>query len=347
MNPFGVISDLHFHNWSAFSSVDKNGLNSRLIRLTQQVARAAVAVKNAGGRHLFITGDVFHVRGSVAPSVLNPVLDVFEALCNQFEVHILPGNHDLEGKDASIIGSAVTSLMKVGCNVIGTEPETINSEVRMLPWYESLDELKTQMQDSVGKADYLMIHAPMNGVIRGLPETGLDPAWVASLGFKGVFSGHYHNHVAFPDDVYSVGAIAHHTWSDVGSKAGFLVVDPAMHNVHWVESTCPKFVELTPEMDIDEMKRLSDGNYVKVRIASSSMEDVAEIRLLLEASGALGVTVIAEPKSSSVARSSTSVSTGLTIEQNVASFVDRAGYSKPDAVKDAALSVLTAVQAVA
>lgn len=79
---YGVISDTHCHNWTTFGSTDANGVNTRLKIILNEITRAAEEVQAAGGTHLFHAGDLFHVRGSVAPSVLNPTLKCFKDIVN-------------------------------------------------------------------------------------------------------------------------------------------------------------------------------------------------------------------------------------------------------------------------
>lgn len=99
--PFGVCSDAHLHNWSAFSQTNTNGINSRLANILDQIYYAAQDTLAAGGKRLYITGDLFHVRGSVSPTVLNPAIDLFRKIYKELgiETRILTGNHDLESRD--------------------------------------------------------------------------------------------------------------------------------------------------------------------------------------------------------------------------------------------------------
>ena len=110
MKPYGLMADLHLHNWNAFASVGESGVNARLQLLLNEIRRCADEVKKAGGDTIVIAGDVFHVRGSIAPSVLNPTLDTLRHLISGgIRFVILAGNHDLEGKESNRIGSAITA----------------------------------------------------------------------------------------------------------------------------------------------------------------------------------------------------------------------------------------------
>lgn len=305
--PFGLLADLHLHSWSAFSTKLPSGVNSRLEMLLGEVERAALEVKAAGGDSLVFAGDVFHVRGSISPSVFNPVRD---RLNHIFETHgvrivIMPGNHDLEGRDSCRIGSAVTGLEGPGI-IVAQSKYGLARNMVLVPWVESIDELKLLLEklshDTPNRGDLdLILHAPIDGVLPGLPPHGLDARWLAALGFKRVFAGHYHNHKCLTPDleggVWSIGALAHHTWSDINSRAGFLIVHE--DRVEWRKSHLPEFIDLGKAAEFctpAELPGVVDGNYIRVRVESAKHSEVEKIRKELLDMGARDVIVQSEPK---------------------------------------------------
>ena len=57
-----LMSDLHFHNWSAFSTTNGNGVNSRLQIIMHEILRAIDVHEARGGdKVLVVAGDVFHL----------------------------------------------------------------------------------------------------------------------------------------------------------------------------------------------------------------------------------------------------------------------------------------------
>ncbi|MFH4134446.1 serine/threonine protein phosphatase, partial [Acinetobacter baumannii] len=190
--------------------------------------------KAMGGTHLYHTGDLFHVRGSISPSVLNPTIATYKVIQQLLgiKVRILAGNHDLEFREANRNGSAVTALEGIGCEIINETSLFLDERVAMIPWFQDVNELKSEIErvklqiNSMPSrsplrtietvSDWtLMIHAPVDGVIAGIPSHGLSATWLGSQGFKRVFAGHYHHHKDFGNGVYSVGALTHNSWSDV------------------------------------------------------------------------------------------------------------------------------------
>ena len=350
MKPYGIISDSHNHFWSAFSKVLPSGVNSRLRVLLDETKRCAAEVNKAGGDTLYHAGDLFHVRGSLTPSVLNPTLDCYREITESgIRVAIIPGNHDAEAKNVERVSSAVTSLEGVGCFVASGGNFLLRDGVVLVPWIENIDELKTQLiaaRDSLSESELkecdAIIHAPIDGVIPGLPDHGLSPEWLGDLGFKRVFAGHYHNHKSFPKGVYSIGALAHHTWSDIGSKAGFLIVKD--NNVQWFKSRAPEFIELNADDDSDELPLIVDGNYVRVKTTMTSAADIAGIRETLEGYGAAGVTVIAQKDASVVSRSDATVSAGSSVEASVSAFIKGASLDNPDKLLTRCMEILSAAK---
>lgn len=334
MKKYGLIADLHLHAWNVFSTVSPSGINSRLQILFDEVRRCADEVIAAGGNTICLAGDIFHVRGSLAPSVLNPTMDFFDHLIKDgLDVIIIPGNHDLEGKTSTRVSSAVTSLEKVGCKVAENPQYYADLNTLVFPWVEHINDLKSQLEDyelpagAVREETDLILHAPIDDVIPGLPAHGLTSEWLAKLGFKRVFSGHYHNHKDFGNGVYSIGAIAHHTWSDPGTKAGFLLVTD--DEVKFNKSHAPEFIDIDASMDEMEVSLAVDRNYVRAKINKSKTEDVEKLREFLIKSGAKGVVInaIREPVRT---RAVASLKAGSSVETSLGEYITKSDAIEAD-----------------
>lgn len=352
---YGIVSDIHFHGWSAFSHIRNDGVNSRLAISIDELKRAAAAVKHAGGKLLVITGDVFHVRGSVAPSVLNPVRDAFEEITRVMglQVLILPGNHDLEGKECDRIGNACEALRMPGV-IIANQPDIyLSNLLAVVPWFSTVEGLKEAIIKLKAKIESngtspeavdLLLHAPIDGVIAGLPPHGLTADWLASLGFMRVFSGHYHNHKDFGNGVYSVGALTHLTWGDVGSKAGFLIVDE--EKVKWHSTNAPMFTDVQEGEEWDVILERASGNFVRAKVREKpKASDIEEFRQQLLKSGAKGVRVdVIRTEGRKRDDTLTEVKgESLTLEESIGAFVKKKGYGERVAVE--AMKVLAEANA--
>lgn len=326
MTPYAILSDIHFHSWSAFSSQNEHGLNTRLLLLTDEVRRIAGELKKAGGNVIYLAGDIFHVRGNIAPSVQNPVVDMFKALIDDgFVIRAIPGNHDLEAKYASRMLSAVTALEGIGmqvCNETTAFAHFIGRDVMMMPWHEDLNELRKKLVEidpKERKGFDLILHAPLDGVLASISAHGLDPMWLSSLGFRNVFAGHYHHHKEAAPNVWSIGALAHHSWSDTGTKAGYLIVDEF---VHWKKSHLPEFIDIHKDMPKDEAELMAEGNYVRAKTGTLTMKEVQDLRDWLTGAGAKGV-IIQSVKEATKTRAESTVKAGESLRHSTGAFIEK------------------------
>jgi DNA repair exonuclease SbcCD nuclease subunit len=354
MSPYAILSDLHAHSWSAFSHVGEDGVNSRLALILTELDRACEAVIAAGGNQVFIAGDLFHVRGKIEPSVLNPVKERIRYWARErlIEFHIIPGNHDLENRESDKIGNAVRALEDKESNIhVYDEPEFVALDhgdvtVHMIPWCSSLADLKNKIDTATvpkyrEKVD-LIIHAPLNGVIKGIPDKGLDPEELSAMGFRNVFVGHYHNHKEAAPNVYSIGATTHQTWSDIGTKAGFLIVSD--EGVKWHCTNAPMFIELTGEEDDDEVPLKVDGHYVRVKMGEAKPGEINAIKKELADMGALGVVVHAITTKTPT-RTTATVKAGASIEESVTEFIDHKAFEESVKVKALCHDILSEARA--
>ena len=336
MIPYGVISDSHLHKWSVFSHVLPTRINSRLQGILDEIWRAAVAVRDAGGDTLIHCGDIFHVRGSIAPSVLNPAQDLFARIRTELGVQViaLAGNHDLEDNDSNALGNAAESLRGAGVQVISRRYIDHENHRLFVPYFHSQKQVRTEIEDWRVEAELndmfdisdwtLFLHAPLNGVIAGIPDNGFSARELADYGFKAVFCGHYHHHCVFDGNVCSVGPVTHQTFSDVGNKAGFVIVDGDTLSHH--PSNAPRFVDWQSDWDeLEEIEHIQ-GNYVRAKLESATNEEVEEVRAYLTERGAAGVQIIQVPKSEVSRDDAPSVAAGASVRVSVAEWCRNQDY---------------------
>ncbi|MET2951264.1 metallophosphoesterase [Vibrio owensii] len=302
---FGIASDSHLHNWGAFAT-EVDGLNSRLVEILDELLKAAKSVKEGGGKRLYHAGDLFHVRGSIAPSVLYPTIEAFQKISDMgIEVRILAGNHDLETNDSSAISNGVESLRTIKNVTVVSETQFFpDDKIVMVPWHnkpkeylEEIAKVSEELGEELSSYD-LMIHAPVDGVIDGLPSHGITAEDLELFGFNRVYSGHYHNHKEITSRVCSVGATTHQTWGDIESVAGYMLLTDLDEIVH-VPSEAPEFRDydsavITSE---DEAAEFCEGHYVRVRLGTATQSQIQKMReWLVNDCKAAGVLIQAQPK---------------------------------------------------
>ena len=306
---YGIISDTHCHNWSMFGGTRANGANSRLQIILDEIKRAAEEVKAMGGETLFHAGDIFHVRGTITPSVMNPVAETFHEISEMgVKLVLVCGNHDAEFRNSEELGSAISVLRGVGCLVANTP--MIYANAMLIPWQptkekflEAIKGLEPYMDDGYS----IICHAPLDGALeRFASSDSIHPDEIKEVAGKKlgrVFAGHIHNHKRIGDEpMWSVGAIAHHNWGDVGTKAGFMLVDEEKGDVKFRASHAPQFVELEADSTVEEALLMADGNYVRATVEDMTEAEIKDFRVQLENAGAKGVTIICHAKPQDVAQ---------------------------------------------
>lgn len=348
------ISDTHYHNFERFSRIvdDKagqKGVNSRLLDIIDATKEAVEKAKQNGIDTVVHGGDCFHVRGKISPTVLNPVIELYRWMIEDMgmSVYMIAGNHDLETRESDTLSNTATALASVGVNVIN---ETyINEELQcvFVPWHSSQSDLKQQLLDCATRfdvSDYTaVIHAPLNGVIKGIPDHGLEAKELNTIGFKRIMCGHYHNFVDF-GGVVSIGSLTHQSFSDITSTAGYILqMDDKLHHF---ETGAPKFVDLEYEdpTDQQEFEEIVYGNYVRVKLTDANETDIADMRDELDKAGALGSLITNIPTASATSTRSTKTTSGVTMQESVSEWVKGYGFSEhADDIEKAAVDLLNEV----
>jgi DNA repair exonuclease SbcCD nuclease subunit len=356
MKAYGIISDVHCHSWSQFSRILPSGLNSRLQDILDAVEFAAKHTLNSDGDTLYIAGDLFHVRGSVSPKVLNPVKDLFEKLTGQgLKIRVLTGNHDLESRDSESLSNACEALSPIdGVTVISSMQIFHDTNMVMIPWYDKLEDVRDYIDSAIEEivdlgddpSNYsLMLHAPLNSVLIGIPDHGFYAKQLAKYGFKHVFCGHYHNHKEFESNVFSVGALTHQTWSDVNTKAGHLIVDDVGRVQHF-ENQSPKFLDYDLGWDDDTAAESVKNQFIRVRLGEADDDEIQMIRDHIVGLGAKGCVVDAIPVPKGTATARTGVTAAghkaPTVRESISEWIkNNAAPSTAKEVDDLCADILT------
>lgn len=358
---YAVLSDIHAHAFTLFARTNHNGVNTRLDLILLEMERAADELLAAGGNTMIIAGDILHTRGQIDPEVLNPLRYTIEDILNKgIDIHAIPGNHDLKSAETNEVASSIQNLAQISLGgaqfKIHNRPTWLGSFGRcgigFVPWHNTKDglmnalaQIKMAAGDRADATD-VFIHAGIDGVLSGMPAHGLTHIELGAFGFRRVFSGHYHNHKDFGNGVVSIGATTHHNWGDVGTRAGFLLVNERDGSFQFRPTEAPRFIDISG-MDEDEMLLAVPGNYARFRGPAMTEQEVKDLREALVKMGALG-TSIEVPRNSQVARS-TKAAKAVTVEQSIEAFVKAAPPASvdPAAVIKRAIETLHETQAVA
>lgn len=324
MKPYGIVSDVHLNDWNMFATVDKFGRNTRLMGTISELNRGCNTLLEKGGETMICAGDWFHKRGSVSPEVFNPVRDFITKSVQQgIKWRGITGNHDLASRESVELQSSVAMLNGIeGFEFSHGVTFIEECGVVLFPWIdnpvkyrEAIAKWAEENPGIASKSD-LICHVGIDGTLRNMPDHGVSVEFFKKLPFKRVFSGHYHQHKDFGDGVYSIGATTHQTWGDVGTKAGFLIVEERTVKFH--ASHQPRFVVIDSDTPEEDIALEADGNYVQMKIGSATNKQIQEARKLLQDKGAKGVSIVAS--AAKTTERLTSVSSLSSIDDSVSEY---------------------------
>lgn len=299
-----VASDTHFHDFNFGSYVTPEGINSRLKATIDEFERGADELEQQGGRDIVITGDLFHVRGLIDPMVFNPVMHMFERLSKRgFRVHAIPGNHDLAEETATEVGNSFHAFTAIPNFKVYYQATYLTMEggvAVFFPWGRLHQTGISALADSLAvlpsQKITIFCHEGLSGVISGVNST-IDPSIFNLKEIKYVFSGHFHNHKRFDftcpngtPTVFSVGALTHQSFKDVGSLAGFLIVNNDEVEHH--PSQAPQFLDINFDLAGMLTEELEEyvGNFCRIPSDRSlRSEEVLALKTTLQNIGALRV----------------------------------------------------------
>jgi hypothetical protein len=177
-------------------------------------------------KNIIHLGDVFDNRKRIDINTLfKAKIDFFDVLlCEEIEMLIVLGNHDIYLRDTLHINSPRVLLREYNNISIITDPEQIGN-LGFVPWLTKTNAIDVKkFLDRTG-AEYLFGHFELNGYRMSKSQVcnhGMPPQILSK--FKGVYSGHFHSKNS-KGNIHYLGTQTQHTWEDAGEDKGFHVFD--------------------------------------------------------------------------------------------------------------------------
>jgi len=231
-------------------------------------------------------GDWHHVRESTNVRILDFSLQVAKAFTEKFKrgVYVILGNHDVYYKDRVDVHSLL-GFDKIFKNFhVFQQPEEFildNHKFLMLPWIESVEQLKSTVSLYSNRCDYIFCHADIKGVALNKftkLEHGLDQDDLQ--GYSKIYSGHIHIRQEAKNFNY-VGTPYEMDRGDSGNTKGFYVLELAKNKLEekFIENIySPKHIRLEMsdllEMTLPQVKNLFNNNFVDISIETSLSKKV-------------------------------------------------------------------------
>lgn len=344
-----IVSDIHFHNWSAYSK-QVEGMNSRLLDTIKATRQAFDFALNHDKVVLF-GGDLVHTRGSLIPSVFNQIVKLWQEYEQKgLKFYMIAGNHDSENIDAAKSKTALDSLESEGCRVVSQGSycfELPGYKVWAYAWVDDLDTLQETLirdNEKYDKKDVVLIHAAVGGFVPNISKT-LDPEFLYGLNCGYVFAGHIHKHGCYKNKVFSIGSLTQQNFGDMGKKCGFIYLGAGGVIQHF-EAKAPHFIDLNNIKKLDNSLLFANevkNSFVRLTLENVSEEHKQKLEKELKSMKPLELDIRYTPKMVS-ARKEILAEPKLSGVEVMVKYIDKQPFGHKEETKQAALKILEEVR---
>lgn len=210
-------------------------------------------------RSIIFLGDFYHDRKELSIKAIDSARIICEML-NDFNTHIICGNHDAYFKNTIDLNSLQTIDKFENINII-TKPTVIYDKIGLCPWSLNYRELNTKI---------LMGHFDIKDFKMNDSASSINGEDISSFkDYEIVLSGHFHT-ISMRDNVIFIGNMYGHNFNDVDATRGYWVFDDETLEMEFVEfEEAPKFIKVI-DMEYDETK--IKGNIIKVILTKEHSE---------------------------------------------------------------------------
>lgn len=242
-----LFSDVHLHNFPAFSATDPDtGLNTRLLDQLRVLAQIRDYCRKDDIEAVIFCGDLFHSRTKIDVDVLWAANWAMREIAEVTELYLLVGNHDQSAKDGSI--HSLDGLVNM-LGMVVSKPckfSVANGNVSVVAHPFTADtEAFIEYCKTVPKCDLFIAHQGVSEAKVGAYELPL----LADIPLSAlphdrasfVLLGHYHKHQWLNANTAYVGSPLQLDFGERVETKGFLVVDTDAKTTKFVESNAPKF----------------------------------------------------------------------------------------------------------
>jgi DNA repair exonuclease SbcCD nuclease subunit len=286
-----VVGDIHLG-----PKCERDGIRTALLPGMFKYHQQMISEWKARGiKTVLFSGDIFSNRAFITNEVLNYAIHLFSEDLKDFEVHVIPGNHDFlyENKE-SISYMPVLQLMPNVKVHMGIEKVSlVGRDWYMVPWIfpDKMPAVELWLQKLAKKSDeqkektVLFGHFDIMGCLMEagqLSENGLSQEMLYNAA-NYVFSGHYHcrsyNKGPNPNSsILYMGTPYQLSFAHVGTDCGYYIVDEGENgklSVEFIENTSsPRFVDV----DDEHLEGLGDLSNCFVRYCYLNSRSADETR---------------------------------------------------------------------
>lgn len=284
MSKVMFVADLHLSNSLPHSKPVEHGVTDRLLDQMNVVKQISDISEKEEVDYMMLLGDTFH-KSLLDPITLKYSMEALDILSRHCYVNILGGNHESSSKvgDRRYIPEAFNEIKTLDVHYID-ESEVFkvdNIVFYFLPWSplsfyrEKLKELVCERDKTYKKfKNVLLTHQSVLGCEQSgwLCDHGVSSQELCN-GWDYVFAGHFHDQQTFGKNGMYVGAPMQHSFSDVGSDRGVVIVDFSSKKIepYKINIESPKF-HIEDAKDGWNVSDVKNGDYLRIDLNCTNAE---------------------------------------------------------------------------
>jgi DNA repair exonuclease SbcCD nuclease subunit len=241
-------------------------------------------LENHGIKDVFILGDLFDRRKFGNFNTLYHTKEfLFDYLNENFNTHILIGNHDTFYRNTNRVNSPKLLLQEY-TNIKVYDHPVITSGITLIPWTNEENHDECMQYIKKGETDLLFGHFDIVGFEMhsggGKCFEGFDPKTFSK--YEHVYTGHFHQPNTIENITY-LGSPLQFTWADYGCKRGFSILDTETNDLTFVENPDRMFHKIFYDEDLDILEFDYDSLSDKVvRVLVGEKEDQHKFDLFID-----------------------------------------------------------------
>lgn len=331
MSKIVVFSDFHIFPFPMYSTIQADGLNSRLsdsLYCLDQIIDYCADERNGIDVALF-GGDLFHTKKRIGVQEFNRAFEGFHKLSKSVNIFAIHGNHDQvdrEGVDNSISTFSTNCTVANTCGWYDFDGNKANYSILAIPYTENLDYIKELVNipcPDRGTVKLFLGHFGVNGAQIGsdFVYSGAHDPSIKDLcpeKFHAGFLGHFHMHQQLAPNFWYIGAPLQHNWGDSGQQRGFLVYDTNTKQVQQIPLKYPKFIKVTEKI-VNTATNVLTNNFVKIQTNSKMSESEKED--LKESSGARSIEIEEETIENAINVPRIAINSSMSFEELISIYV--------------------------
>jgi DNA repair exonuclease SbcCD nuclease subunit len=276
MSKILLATDMHLDNWNYFSTVTKDGYNSRLIKQLEVLEQ----LLNYAREHncYFVHGGDLWNRRLLIPSDVIHLTYKLLASYPKVTTYILIGNHDAYNWDSKCTPLSVLNGLK-HVNVIDRPAEVYfqpNVTINFIPYGGLIPAIPTDRTDEM--YSILLTHYGVNEAKLGPTgvrmESDLTVKQIQEFGYDLTLLGHIHKPQALADNIIVMGSAMAHSFHEVNEEKYFYVFDCESRELVKYPTNAPKFIvhNITSKEDLQFLPMLMvPDNYYRLNVWDSKI----------------------------------------------------------------------------